>query len=295
MRSKRLGLGAGFAAITCLGLLLTFSGYVRARAAGDSSWGFALTNLDTTCKPCDDFYEFAMGGWMKANPIPAEYATWGTFTQLRDSNLTAMQTILDAASKGNAAAGSNEQKIGAFYASCMDTSAIEAARLKPIEGELAVVNGITDRKSLDATIAQLQREGSNAVFRFGSGQDIKDSTRVIAIASQGGLGMPDRDYYLRDDEKSRRLRADYEKHIATMMELAGDPSDKAAAEAKTIMGIETALAKASRTRVELRDPEKNYNLMAISEMKTVTPAWSWGGATEHSAAGVFQGDESGAR
>src|SRR3984893_1449117 len=277
MQSNRLRLGAGFAALLCLGLLLMFGGHVTARVAGDSSWGFALTNLDTTCKPCDDFYEFAMGGWMKANPIPAEYATWGTFTQLRDNNLTAMRTILDAAANSNAAAGSNEQKIGAFYASCMDTSAIESAGLKPIDDDLAAVKGITDRKSLDAEIAQLQREGSNAVFRFGSGQDIKDSTRVIAIASQGGLGMPDRDYYLRDDEKSRQLRADYEKHIAKMMERAGDPSDKAAAAAKTIMGIETALAKASKTRVELRDPEKNYHLMAISEMKTVTPDWSWEG------------------
>src|SRR6202035_124221 len=239
----------------------------KARAAGDSSWGFALTNLDTTCKPCDDFYEFAMGGWMKANPIPAEYATWGTFAQLRDNNLTAMRTILDAAAKNSAPAASNEQKIGAFYASCMDTSAIETAQLKPIEGEIAVVSGITDRKSLDAAIAQLQREGSNAVFRFGSGQDIKDSTRVIAIASQGGLGMPDRDYYLRDDEKSKKLRADYEKNIANMLERAGDPADKAATEANTIMTIETALAKASKTRVELRAPEKNYNLMPISEMK----------------------------
>jgi putative endopeptidase len=202
MRSNGLRLGAGFAVLLCLGLLLISAGHVKARAAGDSSWGFALTNLDKTCKPCDDFYEFAMGGWMKANPIPAEYATWGTFAQLRDNNLTAMRTILDVAAKSNAAAGSNEQKIGAFYASCMDTAAIETAGLKPVESELAAVNGITDRKSLDAAIAQLQREGSNAVFRFGAGQDIKDSTRVIAIASQGGLGMPDRDYYFGTGRRS---------------------------------------------------------------------------------------------
>src|SRR6202790_1322540 len=277
MQMRRFLRGVVYAALVCVAWLSILSGKLRAKEAADAPWGFALTNLDTTCKPCDDFYEFAMGGWMKANPIPAEYATWGTFTTLRDTNLAAMRTILDAAAKSNADAGSNEQKIGAFYASCMDTAALETAGLKPIEGELAVVNGVTDRKSLDATIAQLQREGSNAVFRFGSGQDIKDSTRVIAIASQGGLGMPDRDYYLRDDEKSKQLRADYEKHIAKMLELAGDPADKAEAEAKTIMGIETALAKASKTRVELRDPEKNYNLMAISEMKTVTPDWSWEG------------------
>src|ERR1700719_5098305 len=116
MRSNRLLPGIGFAVLLCLGSLLMSGGHVKARAAGEASWGFALTNLDTTCKPCDDFYQFAMGGWMKGNPIPAEYATWGTFTTLRDTNLTAMRTILGAAWKRDAFTGSNEQYIGAFYA-----------------------------------------------------------------------------------------------------------------------------------------------------------------------------------
>jgi putative endopeptidase len=275
MRAKRFSLGLGIAALSCLAVLLIFSGYLKARNAADSSWGFSAANLDTTCKPCDNFYQFAMGGWIKDNPIPAEYATWGTFTQLRDGNFTAMRTILDAAAKSNAAPGSNEQKIGDFYASCMDTSAIEAAGLKPIAGELAAIDAINDRKSLDAAIVRLQREGASVLFRFSSAQDIKDSTRVIATASQGGLGMPDRDYYFRDDDKSKQLRADYERHVAKMFELAGDAPDQAATEAKTVVTIETALAKASRTRVELRDPEKNYNLMPLAEMKTLTPDWSW--------------------
>jgi putative endopeptidase len=275
MQMKRLLAGLVCAALVCVAGLSIFSGKVKAKEAADAPWGFSLGNLDTTCKPCDDFYEFAMGGWMKANPIPPEYATWGTFTELRDQNLTAMRTILEASSKAKAPAGSNEQKIGDYYASCMDTTAIEAAGLKPIASELAAIDAISDRKSLDGAIAQLQKEGASVVFRFGSGQDIKDSTRVIAIAGQGGLGMPDRDYYLREDEKSKQLRADYEQHVAKMFELAGDTADKAGAEAKTVMTIETALAKASRTRVELRDPEKNYNLMTVSEMKTLTPDWSW--------------------
>jgi putative endopeptidase len=275
MRTNRFPLGLGIAALYCLAALLIFSGHLKARNAADSSWGFSTANLDTTCKPCDNFYQFAMGGWMKDNPIPPEYSNWGTFTQLRDTNLTAMRTILDAAAKSNAAPGSNEQKIGDFYASCMDTSAIEAAGLKPIAGELATIDAINDRKSLDAAIVRLQREGASVLFRFGSAQDIKDSTRVIAAASQGGLGMPDRDYYFRDDDKSKQLRADYERHVAKMFELAGDAPDQAAAEAKTVVTIETALAKASRTRVELRDPEKNYNLMPLAEMKTLTPDWSW--------------------
>src|SRR5262249_7136432 len=152
---------------------------------------------------------FAMGGWMKANPIPAEYSRWGTFTELADNNLTEMRTILDAAANAHQPAGSNEQKIGDFYASCMDTSAIDAAGLKPISSDLARIDEINDRKSLDAEIAKLQREGVPVLFRLASGQDFRDSSKVIAQANQGGLGMPDRDYYLRDDDKSKQLRADY--------------------------------------------------------------------------------------
>jgi len=262
--------------LIALPAVLLFSSHLPARAAGDApSWGFSLSNLDRSCKPCDDFYEFAMGSWMKANPIPAEYPTWGTFSELRDNNLTAMRTILEAASKADAPAGSNEQKIGDFYTTCMDTAAIEAAGLKPISGELNSIEAIHDRKSLDAAIAKLQFEGVGVLFRFSSGQDIKDSSRVIAQASQGGLGMPDRDYYFREDEKSKQLRVDYEQHVAKMFELAGDVPDQAAAEAKTVMTIETALAKASRTRVELRDPEKNYHPMPLAEMNSLTPDWPW--------------------
>ena len=270
MNRKRLGLILG----TCLlfgvaGMLLTLN------AAGVASWGFSSSNLDKNCKPCDDFYQFAMGGWMKANPIPPEYSSWGTFAQLRDNNLTALRSILEEAAKSNPRQGTDEQKMGDFYASCMDTTAIEAAGLKPISAELAAIEAIHDRKALDAEIARLQREGANVVFRFGSAQDYKDSARVIAQASQGGLGMPDRDYYFRDDEKSAKLREDYVQHVTNMFALAGDTTDKASAEAKTVMTMETALAKASRTRVELRDAEKNYNLMSLADMKSLTPDWSW--------------------
>jgi putative endopeptidase len=276
MKSIRPRTILGCSSLVILAALLLLATHVPAKAAGDtSSWGFSLNNLDRSCKPCEDFYQFAMGGWRKANPIPPEYPTWGTFAQLRDNNLTAMRTILDAAAKASASQGSNEQKIGDFYFSCMDTSAIEAAGLKPIEKDLAAIKAITDRVSLDAEIARLQREGANVLFRFTSGQDYKDSSKVIAQASQGGLGMPDRDYYLRDDEKSKQLRADYLQHITKMFELAGDVSDKAASEAKTVMSIETSLSKASKTRVELRDPEKNYNPMPLSEVQTLTPDWPW--------------------
>jgi putative endopeptidase len=273
---SRLRLFLAFFSLFALAALLLVAVHIPAKAAGDSSsWGFSLSNLDKSCKPCDNFYEFAMGGWMEANPIPAEYPSWGTFTQLRDNNLTAMRTILDAAAAALAPKGTNEQKIGDFYAACMDTAAIEAAGLKPIAGDLSAIDAIKDRESLDTEIARLQRQGANVVFRFYSGQDYKNSSNVIGQAAQGGLGMPDRDYYFREDDKSKQLRADYVEHVTKMFELAGDAPDRASGEAKTVMSIETALAKASRTRVELRDPQKNYNLMPLAEMKTLTPDWSW--------------------
>ena len=244
-------------------------------AAGDSSWGFSLANMDRTCKPCDDFYQFAMGGWMKANTIPAEYSSWGSFTVLRDKNLAGMRAILESAANSKAAPGSNEQKIGDFYSSCMDTTAIDAAGSKPLTTDLAAVDAIQDRKGLDSEIARLHRQVNNVAFVFGSTPDFKNSSQMIAIAHQGGLGMPDRDYYLRDDEHSKQLRDGYVKHVAKMFERAGDAPDKAAAEARTVMAFETSLAKASRTRVELRDPEKNYNKMTLAELKNLTPDWSW--------------------
>jgi putative endopeptidase len=276
MNRIRLRTLLGCFSLAAFATFLLLAAHRPVRAAGDApSWGFSLSNLDKTCKPCDDFYEFAMGSWRKTNPIPAEYSRWGTFTQLADNNLTEMRTILEAASKAHAPVGSNEQKIGDYYASCMDTSAIESAGLKPIAGDLGAIDSINDRSALDTEITHLQREGVGALFRFGSGQDFKDSSKITAQATQGGLGMPDRDYYLREDDKSKQLRADYVAHVGKMFELAGDSPDTAAAEAKTVMSIETALAKASSTRVELRDPEKNYHLMPVSEAQSLTPDWSW--------------------
>src|SRR6202795_972190 len=198
MQSKRLLPGVGFAVLLCLGFLLMFDGHVKARAAGESSWGFALTNLDTTCKPCDDFYQFAMGGWMKSNPIPADYSSWGTFTQLADKNEQNLRQILDEAVSAKASAGSNEQKVGDFYASCMDTTAIDAAGIKPLEPELARIAEIKNVTDLEAEAERLHSRGVGAFFRFNSTQDAKDSTQVIGAAFQGGLGLPEREYYLKE-------------------------------------------------------------------------------------------------
>ncbi len=273
MKSKKARMTLGACLILCLSCALILP-LVRTVKA-DANWGFAMSNLDKTCKPCDDFFQFAMGGWMKSNPIPPEYLTWGSFTVLRDKNLTDLRTILESVAKQNPAAGSDKQKIADFYGSCMDTSAIDSAGLKPLGGELAAIEALQDRKSLETEIARLQLQRVNAVFRFYSAPDYKDSSRNLAQLGQGGLGMPDRDYYVREDEKSKQLRTDYVQHVAKMLELAGDAPEKAAAEAKAVMEIETALAKASRSRVELRDPDKNYNKMTLAQISALTPDWSW--------------------
>jgi putative endopeptidase len=251
---------------------------VRASArSGDAPgyWGFDTANLDKTCKPCDDFFQFAMGGWMKNNPIPPEYSSWGSFTVLADKNQQALRQILEAAEKSNAPAGSNERKVGNFYASCMDTAAIEAAGTKPIDAVLQRIAETTDARGLPALAAQLQQQGIGVLFRFTSGQDAKESTQVIAIALQGGLGLPERDYYLRDDDKSKKLRDDYTKHAAKMFALLGDTPDKAAAEATTVLNLETSLAKASMSNVDLRDPIKTYHKMKLAEVQSLTPDLSW--------------------
>jgi putative endopeptidase len=238
--------------------------------------GFDVANLDRSQNACIDFYAFANGGWLAKNPIPPAYARWGRFEVLADQNENVLHDILEAAAKNRRAKpGSLEQKVGDFYASCMDEQSIEAQGLKPIEPELQKINAITDLAGLEAEIARMHNYGLRGVFGFGAGQDFKNSTQVIAQAAQGGLGMPDRDYYVKDDDRSKSLREAYTKHVAKMFELAGDSHDKAADEAKTVFDLEKKLAEVSKTRVERRDPEANYHKMTVAELKELTPHFDW--------------------
>jgi putative endopeptidase len=245
-------------------------------STADQGGGFDLSNLDRSVSPCNDFYQFAAGGWLKANPIPAAYAAWGTFNILQNRNQDVLHDILEQASKDKSAeANSNWQKIGDFYATCMDERQIETLGLTPLEPEFARIAAIHDPSTLQAEIAGLQRQGVNAVFDFGPQQDYKDSTRQIAAARQGGLGLPDRDYYLRDDDKSKQLRDGYVQHVTKMFKLLGDDESTASAQAKTVLGIETSLAKASMTRVELRNPDNTYHMKTLVEMRELTPHINW--------------------
>lgn len=244
-------------------------------AASGGYWGFDTANLDKSCKPCDDFYQFAMGGWMKANPIPPAYSTWGSFSQLLDKNQQNLWQILDAATKQQSAAGSNEQKIGDFYASCMDTDAIENAGTKPIDAELAQIAEMKSVADLQAEAARLQESGVGLLFRFSANQDAKNSSQVVGSAWQGGLGLPEREYYLKQDEKSKQLRDAYVKHVANMFGLLGDAPDAASAEASTVLGLETRLAEASMKNTDLREPEKTYHRMNLAELASMTPDFNW--------------------
>ena len=233
--------------------------------------------MDTSVKPQDDFYLYANGGWLKQNPVPPEYSRWGSFTELEEKNTEALHKIADKAANTHAEvnAAPEVQKVGDYYASGMDEKAIEASRTKPLEDELRRIDAIKDRADLLNAIARLHTIGVDAFFEFGSGQDAKDSTRDIAQAHQGGLGLPDRDYYTKTDEDSKKKRAAYVDHVTKMLTLLGEAPGKAAEDAKKVMALETSLAKASRTRVELRDPQKNYNKMSQADLQKLTPDWNW--------------------
>jgi len=244
---------------------------------GDQSGhGLDLSDLDRSVAPCDDFYQFVNGGWFEKNPIPPAYPAWGLGQKLQQSNEEVLREILEEAAKDKkAVAGSSWEKIGAFYASCMNESQVESTGLKALEIEFEQIEGIKEARGLQDEIARLHRAGVNVLFGFGSQQDIKDSTQVIAAAQQGGLGLPDRDYYTRDDGQSKQTRQAYIQHVTNMFKLMGDDSTKASAEAKIVMQVEMSLAEASMDLVSLRDPEKIYHKLPLTQIQTLTPHFSW--------------------
>lgn len=238
--------------------------------------GLHLNWLDTSVNPAKNFFEYANGGWQKANPIPPAYSRWGTFNILAKQNQETIRQILEhAANDKHAKPGSITQKVGDFYASGMDEAAINKAGVEPLAPEFKRIADISNLAELQSDIAHLQMIGVDALFNFGQMQDFKDSSKVIGAAFQGGLGLPDRDYYLKDDAKFKQVRAAYVAHVANMFELLGDSKDKAAAEARTVMDIETGLAKVSMPRVEERQPQNIYHPMLLKQLDSTTPAFSW--------------------
>ena len=233
-------------------------------------------NLDKSVSPCKDFFEFAAGGWIKANPIPPEYSRWGNFNILQQHNEAILRAILeDAAANPKKNPEENWQKIGDFYGSCMNEALVESTGIKPLAPEMALIDAVKDIPTLRAEIAHLDREGVNAVLNFGSAVDFKNSSMRIAEADQGGLGLPSRDYYLKTDDKSKTLRDQYVAHITNMFKLFGDDESTAAAEAKTVLSVETTLAQASMKPEDMRDPDNVYHKLSMAEMNALTPHFSW--------------------
>src|SRR5262249_26794682 len=230
--------------------------------------------LDKTADPCVDFYQYSCGGWMKNNPIPSDQPAWGRFNELAERNREALREILEAAAKPGPRTP-NEQKIGDYYASCMDEDAINKKGTAPIQPALDHINSLKDKSELTSMMAHLHSRGIDALFSFGSGPDFKNAGQVIGQADQGGLSLPDRDYYLKDDPKSAELRKAYVEHVTNMFKLLGEPPDKAAADASSVMSIETALARGSMDRVERREPENIYHKLTTEEWQKLTPSLSW--------------------
>ncbi len=234
-------------------------------------------DMDTSVKPQDDFFMYADGGWIKRTEIPPEFSRWGSFNELIEKNNDALHEIAEKAAKSQAdpKTAPELQKVGDYYGSGMDEKTIEAMRTKPLDDELKRIDGVKDRQGVVKEIAHLHTFGIGAFFGFGSGQDDKNSSMVISNAVQGGLGMPDRDYYTKTDDASKKLRDQYVDHVAKMLTLLGEPATAAREHAQKILALETKLAEASRTRVELRDPQKNYNKMSQTDLQTLTPDWKW--------------------
>jgi putative endopeptidase len=251
-----------------------------ARAAGPATFsvkpGVDLANLDTTCKACDDFYQFATGGWQKAHPIPAANASWGTFAILGEDNQNVEHTILeDAAKNTSARPGSNEQKIGTYYRMCMNEAAIDAGGLTAIAAPLAEVGKITSfRDQLDET-AHLAKIGVGTGLGVGTGADQLDSGKQLAGIRIGGGGLGDRDYYLKDDPRFQKARAAYTTYMTTVFGYLGDDPTKAAAEAAAVLAFETELAKNSPPRETMRDASLRYHPTPVADLKSVAPEIDW--------------------
>ena len=236
-----------------------------------------LASMDTTADACVDFYQYACGGWKKNNPIPPDQASWDVYGKLADENQRFLWGILQEASNPDRPRDASEQKIGDYFQACMDEPAIEKLGAAPLEPGLREIAALKSKDDLASYLGRqhLAMRRSGMLFSFGSDQDYSDSTQVIAFARAGGLGLPDRDYYTKTDERSQKIRDQYVAHVQRMFELLGDSSDTATQEAKTVISIETALATKTLTRVQRRDPYNLFHKMDRVQLKALTPDFDW--------------------
>ena len=272
-----LALAMGASALTPMASVRAESVAIATPAAkpklGD--WGVDLTAMDTSVKPGDDFYKFVNGGWEKRTEIPADRSSWGGFGILRDLSDTRTRAIIDDVSKQTNAPGSVAQKVGDFYASFMDEATVEARGAAPLKPELAKIDAIKSRDDLARAFGEANRLGITAPVAIGVEQDLKDNTKYSAYVGQGGLGMPDRDYYLVDNDRFKDIRAKYKAHIAAMFRLTGVSEAKALAKAEAIYALEEKIAKTHWTSAESRQIDKLYNPAAVTDLTTLYPGFGW--------------------
>ncbi len=259
-----------------LPLLLISGVFIQPSFSQTSTSGIDLNGIDKTCKPCEDFFQFANGTWIEKNPIPERYSRWGTFQVMNEANRERLRTILDAAvADANAPKGSAVQKIGDYYSSCMDTGAIDKRGWDPLKPGFAKIDQLSGSKEISTTILDLQKDGFRLTPMLYGDVDLKNSSLVILNVTSGGLSLPDRDYYFKTDDRSKTIREELVKHIAKMFELTGVPADQAAVSAKNILAFETKIADATMTNVDRRDPYKAYNIYTLTSLTEMAPGYDW--------------------
>ena len=261
-------------------LVLVLAGAALAQRGGstaaiNSTPGFDPGAIDHSSSPCTNFYQYACGTWLKNNPIPADQASWGRFDELQEHNREILHQIAEKDAQPSPSRTPIEQKVGDYWAACMDESRINALGAEPLKAELARINAIQSKSDLAVELGRLHAMGVNALFNVGSGQDFKDSTAVIAQVDQGGLGLPERDYYFKEDDKSKEIRKEYVRHLAAMFKLLGSPTTEADTKAEAVMKYETALAKGSLDVTARRDPANVYHRMPVEQLGVLDPAFDW--------------------
>jgi endothelin-converting enzyme/putative endopeptidase len=236
---------------------------------------FDPSSLDRSVQPCDDFYQFSCGAWLAKNPIPADRARWDRLDELTERNQHILRAILEKAASPAGHRGTVDQKIGDYYASCMDEAAVEARGIGPLQGELDRIRAIKTKQEIAAALAKLHGDDVDALFRFGPQPLFKNASVYGAVVDQAGTALPDRDYYLLDDRRFLEIRKQYPGHVQRMLELLGEPKEAAARDAQTVLDVETALARVQLDRVKRRDPKNRDHRMTRAELAALAPGFDW--------------------